>query len=181
MNSTIHCVRQVTFSDFNEDVLVGVTRPNVLMNVEGSRRFGATYVAGDWNTLGAVVGAGGAGLGAGEGAGKGGDQASAAAAAAAAGATALESEASGGEEADKEGGESAGGSASAANANGGGGGGGGGCFDLILTAETCYTERACRDVARLLHGLLAPGPRALALVATKRFYFGTGGSAVRAQ
>ena len=49
-------------------------------------------------------------------------------------------------------------------------------YDLILTAETCYTESACRDVAALLGRLLKP-KTGIALVATKRFYFGTGGGA----
>lgn len=50
-----------------------------------------------------------------------------------------------------------------------------GLFDLILTAETCYTEKACREVAALLSTLLKRNHRGVGLVASKRFYFGTGG------
>jgi hypothetical protein len=51
-----------------------------------------------------------------------------------------------------------------------------GLFDLILTAETCYTEKVCGEVAALLSTLLKRH-RGVALVASKRFYFGTGGGA----
>jgi Lysine methyltransferase len=47
-------------------------------------------------------------------------------------------------------------------------------FDLILAAETIYTEQACRETAALLLRHLHPS-RGIALVATKRFYFGVGG------
>lgn len=51
-------------------------------------------------------------------------------------------------------------------------------FDLILTAETCYTEVSCQQVARHLLDLLrADVNTSIGLVASKRFYFGTGGSA----
>ena len=49
-----------------------------------------------------------------------------------------------------------------------------GLFDLILTAETCYTEKVCGEVAALLSTLLKRN-RGVGLVASKRFYFGTGG------
>lgn len=57
-----------------------------------------------------------------------------------------------------------------------GDGGDDGVFDLILTAETCYTEKVCGEVAAVLAALLKRG-RGVALVAAKRFYFGTGGGA----
>lgn len=51
-------------------------------------------------------------------------------------------------------------------------------FDLILTAETCYTEVSCQQVAQHLLDLLkADLHSSIGLVASKRFYFGTGGSA----
>ena len=50
-------------------------------------------------------------------------------------------------------------------------------FDLILSSETCYTEKSCAEVARVIDDLLGTHRRALSLVASKRFYFGTGGSA----
>jgi hypothetical protein len=51
-------------------------------------------------------------------------------------------------------------------------------FDLILTAETCYTEVSCQQVAQHLLDLLIPDlSTSVGLVASKRFYFGTGGSA----
>jgi SAM-dependent methyltransferase len=46
-------------------------------------------------------------------------------------------------------------------------------FDLILTAETVYTEALALKLAVTLFNLLAP--RGSALVAAKRYYFGTGG------
>lgn len=48
-------------------------------------------------------------------------------------------------------------------------------FDLILTAETIYTERHCTELAMLLDKHLSRSPHARALVACKRYYFGTGG------
>lgn len=48
-------------------------------------------------------------------------------------------------------------------------------FDLILTAETTYTEQSTASVMRLLARHLRPGT-GLALIAGKRYYFGTGGS-----
>lgn len=53
-----------------------------------------------------------------------------------------------------------------------------GLFDLVLSAETCYTEESCVGVARVLSEVLAPSRSACAVVATKRFYFGTGGGAL---
>lgn len=51
---------------------------------------------------------------------------------------------------------------------------GGGQFDLILTAETLYTIAVAEKVLQMiLHHLSSRGQ---ALVASKRFYFGTGGS-----
>ena len=49
-------------------------------------------------------------------------------------------------------------------------------YDLIITAETCYTEKSTREVAALIRSLLRRSPSARALVASKRYYFGTGGS-----
>ncbi|CAB1097197.1 unnamed protein product [Ectocarpus sp. CCAP 1310/34] len=51
---------------------------------------------------------------------------------------------------------------------------GGGLFDLILTAETLYTTAVADKVLDMVGRHLAPGGQAL--VASKRFYFGTGGS-----
>lgn len=51
-------------------------------------------------------------------------------------------------------------------------------FPLILTAETCYTEAHCAELAHLINTHLPHvGSDGLALVACKRFYFGTGGGA----
>lgn len=50
-------------------------------------------------------------------------------------------------------------------------------FDLILTAETCYTEKSCQQVAQHLLDMLKADFMSVGLVASKRFYFGTGGSA----
>lgn len=50
----------------------------------------------------------------------------------------------------------------------------GGLFDLILTAETLYTTAVADKVLDMVLKHLAPGGQAL--VASKRFYFGTGGS-----
>ncbi|CAM9632514.1 unnamed protein product [Ectocarpus sp. 8 AP-2014] len=50
----------------------------------------------------------------------------------------------------------------------------GGLFDLILTAETLYTTAVADKVLDMVARHLAPGGQAL--VASKRFYFGTGGS-----
>jgi hypothetical protein len=49
-----------------------------------------------------------------------------------------------------------------------------GKFDLIVAAETTYTELAARETAMLLYRHLRPNS-GLALVATKRYYFGVGG------
>ena len=51
-----------------------------------------------------------------------------------------------------------------------------GRFDLILAAETTYTEESAMDTARLLsrHLRVVTG---VGLVATKRYYFGVGGGA----
>lgn len=47
-------------------------------------------------------------------------------------------------------------------------------FDLVLAAETLYTESAARQTAKILADLLQ-ADSGLALVATKRYYFGVGG------
>jgi hypothetical protein len=47
-------------------------------------------------------------------------------------------------------------------------------FDLILAAETIYTEQSCREMVALLRRHLEPD-RGVALIATKRYYFGVGG------
>lgn len=50
------------------------------------------------------------------------------------------------------------------------------CFDLVLSAETLYTAESCRGFAKLLLEVLPrSGQPGKALVAAKRFYFGTGG------
>ena len=49
----------------------------------------------------------------------------------------------------------------------------GGPFDLVVSAETLYTAESCRGVLAALQRFLAPG--GVALIATKRFYFGLGG------
>lgn len=49
-----------------------------------------------------------------------------------------------------------------------------GRFDLVLAAETTYTTEACEDTALLLSKHLIP-VHGIALVATKRYYFGCGG------
>ncbi|CAM9702137.1 unnamed protein product [Scytosiphon promiscuus] len=51
---------------------------------------------------------------------------------------------------------------------------GSGLFNLILTAETLYTTEVADKVLSMVLKHLAPGGQAL--VASKRFYFGTGGS-----
>eukprot|EP00522_Entomoneis_paludosa_P013252 CAMPEP_0172458350 /NCGR_PEP_ID=MMETSP1065-20121228/27207_1 /TAXON_ID=265537 /ORGANISM="Amphiprora paludosa, Strain CCMP125" /LENGTH=174 /DNA_ID=CAMNT_0013212569 /DNA_START=120 /DNA_END=644 /DNA_ORIENTATION=- len=49
-------------------------------------------------------------------------------------------------------------------------------FDVILAAETCYTWRAAQETCRLVAQLLNPkSPSSVALIATKRYYFGVGG------
>lgn len=48
-----------------------------------------------------------------------------------------------------------------------------GGFDLILTAETLYTAETTKQVFRLISKLLKPG--GIALVASKKYYFGVGG------
>jgi len=164
---------EVTFADFNEEVLTSVTWPNVLMNASGGRRFHASYVAGDWNSLRPAVvkerrarcglgtttfthredGDGGKGSSVEKGSldesgvvGVPHDQSGACVDKA--------SEVGGKDDGEQE----------------------AGLFDLILTAETCYTPQCCLEVARLLGDLLHPDS-GVALVASKRFYFGTGGSA----
>ena len=47
-------------------------------------------------------------------------------------------------------------------------------FDLILAAETTYTEEAAKDTARIVCDHLSPG-KGVAIIATKRYYFGVGG------
>jgi hypothetical protein len=49
-----------------------------------------------------------------------------------------------------------------------------GKFDLILAAETTYTEAAAKDTAKLVARHLIPG-KGVAIIATKRYYFGVGG------
>lgn len=49
-----------------------------------------------------------------------------------------------------------------------------GKFDLILAAETIYSEAAARETAILIQRHLRP-VTGIALVATKRYYFGVGG------
>lgn len=49
-----------------------------------------------------------------------------------------------------------------------------GKFDLILAAETLYTEKASKDTAELLIRHLDPS-NGVAFIATKRYYFGVGG------
>jgi len=51
---------------------------------------------------------------------------------------------------------------------------GSGCYDVILTAETIYEERAAERLLRCMDELLAPG--GVAYVAAKSYYFGVGGS-----
>jgi hypothetical protein len=151
---------QVCFSDFNEEVLSSVTWPNVLMNTTGSTRFNACYVAGEWLSLRPIVES----L-------VGVEQDSAAAAAAAADEEELAAIVAEVEGAEGSAEAEAGAEADANRVDTG-------LFDLILTAETCYTEQSCRDVARIIADLLRMHVRAVAIVASKRFYFGTGGSAL---
>ena len=47
-------------------------------------------------------------------------------------------------------------------------------FDLILAAETTYTEEAAKDTARIICDHLSPG-KGVAIISTKRYYFGVGG------
>ncbi len=47
-------------------------------------------------------------------------------------------------------------------------------FEIILAAETTYTPRAARETAYLVSRHLCP-MRGVALIASKRFYFGVGG------
>lgn len=47
-------------------------------------------------------------------------------------------------------------------------------FDLILAAETMYTEQAAKDTCELLLQHLEP-TKGVAYIATKRYYFGVGG------
>lgn len=49
-----------------------------------------------------------------------------------------------------------------------------GIFDVILAAETTYSESAARDTARIIAHHLQPNT-GRAFVATKRYYFGVGG------
>ncbi|KAL3920279.1 MAG: hypothetical protein SGILL_003341, partial [Bacillariaceae sp.] len=49
-----------------------------------------------------------------------------------------------------------------------------GLFDVILAAETTYSETAATETAELLAKHLRPG-KGVAYVATKRYYFGVGG------
>jgi hypothetical protein len=51
---------------------------------------------------------------------------------------------------------------------------GGSQFELILAAETTYTEQSAKDTARIVASHLVPGS-GVAIIATKRFYFGVGG------
>ncbi|CCI40587.1 unnamed protein product [Albugo candida] len=49
--------------------------------------------------------------------------------------------------------------------------------DLILSAETLYTENVTSDLYQMIkRHLQVSNPKAIALVASKRYYFGTGGS-----
>lgn len=49
-------------------------------------------------------------------------------------------------------------------------------FDIILSAETLYTEENCRNMLQLLqHCLTSENGGGLALLANKRYYFGVGG------
>jgi len=47
-------------------------------------------------------------------------------------------------------------------------------FDLVLSAETLYNDDCCRKVHSMLEQHLEP-TRGVALVASKRYYFGVGG------
>ncbi|KAL4093996.1 hypothetical protein PRIC1_011425 [Phytophthora ramorum] len=49
-------------------------------------------------------------------------------------------------------------------------------FDLILTAETIYTEAVAVELYQTIKRHLRRAPNARALVAAKKYYFGTGGS-----
>ena len=151
----------VVFSDFNEEVLTSVTWPNVLMNTKADARFRASYVAGDWNSLRPIV----------EDVTKtklSRDEVNAELNTLVSSIetqeitkpvriTSVEEPLNGGD------------SQCSSDRYG--------IFDLILTAETCYTERSCSEVARIIADLLKDSRTAVALVASKRFYFGTGGSA----
>lgn len=50
---------------------------------------------------------------------------------------------------------------------------GGNAFDLVLSAETAYREDTAAALVAAIAATLAPG--GIALVATKRYYFGCGG------
>ncbi|KAF4028551.1 Lysine methyltransferase [Phytophthora infestans] len=50
-------------------------------------------------------------------------------------------------------------------------------FDLILTAETIYTEKVAVELFQTIKRHLRRSPNARALVAAKKYYFGTNGSA----
>ncbi|KAG6614274.1 Histidine protein methyltransferase 1 [Phytophthora cinnamomi] len=49
-------------------------------------------------------------------------------------------------------------------------------FDLILTAETIYTEAVAEELYQTIKRHLRRAPHARALVAAKKYYFGTNGS-----
>ncbi|TMW67392.1 hypothetical protein Poli38472_011012 [Pythium oligandrum] len=49
-------------------------------------------------------------------------------------------------------------------------------FDLIITAETIYTEAVAVELYETIKRHLRRAPGAVALVAAKKYYFGTGGS-----
>ena len=153
----------VCFSDFNEEVLVSVTWPNVLMNTTADTRFRASYLAGDWKSLRPV--AEGITADADSGTAAGDDEHDVEALLAE-----IDPEGSN-REATAESTDVAEVGLNATTRDDEG------IFDLILTAETCYTQQSCREVAHLVADLLRAHVRAVALVATKRFYFGTGGSA----
>ena len=53
-------------------------------------------------------------------------------------------------------------------------------FDLILSSETLYSLDTCEQVAYFLQQCLTAG-RGVALLATKRFYFGVGGGTLQFQ
>ncbi|CAM9145356.1 unnamed protein product [Choristocarpus tenellus] len=100
----------VCFSDYNREVLVHATMPNVRINVPLSLWHLGEFFCGDWNALSPLL------------------------------------------EVDSHGGK----------------------FDLILTAETLYNVEVTQKVLDMILRHLAPEGRAI--VASKRFYFGTGGS-----
>lgn len=49
-------------------------------------------------------------------------------------------------------------------------------FDLILSADTIYGNEQISKLTQFLCWLLTRNPKCIALIAAKRFYFGTGGS-----